>query len=378
MISDFLSSFTSSIVEFKENLPNNTIGSKIKLYDNSKDYGSVDIVILGINEYRNSTKSESKFIQINDFRKEFYSLYCGDWNLNILDLGDLINGDHYTDTYFALKKIQEELNKQGVLLVCIGGGNDFVYPLYTSLAYNNQPINLTSIDNKFDFGRIQKEFNSESYMSKIILDSKNSLNHFCNIGFQTFLNSQEEIDLINKFDFESHRLGKIIFNIKKVEPILRDTNFLSVDFKSLKSSELNFTHNFPNGFSSREMCSIFRYAGMSNKLSVLGLFEILNSKISGALLSQCLWYFIEGFSFRMVEDPKSKKFKGYSYNLITEETNLKFYNSELTQRWWVELLDENKKPITKNLYPCSESDYIKAVDEVLSQRLLMLLRRNFV
>ena len=43
----------------------------------------------------------------------------------------------------------------------------------------------------------------------------------------------------------------------------------------------------------------------------------------------------------MVEDPKSKKFKGYSYNLITEETNLKFYNSELTQRW-VELLDENK------------------------------------
>ena len=126
------------------------------------------------------------------------------------------------------------------------------------------------------------------------------------------------------------------------------------------------------------MCSIFRYAGMSNKLSVLGLFEILNSKISCALLSQCLWYFIEGYSYRMVEDPKSKKFKGYSYNLITEETNLKFYNSELTQRWWVELLDENKKPITKNLYPCSESDYKKAVDEILSQRLLMLLRRNFI
>ena len=46
MISDFLSSFTGSIVEFKDNLPNNTIGSKIKLYDNSKDYGSVDLVIL--------------------------------------------------------------------------------------------------------------------------------------------------------------------------------------------------------------------------------------------------------------------------------------------------------------------------------------------
>jgi len=378
MISDFLSSFTSGIVEYKDSLPLNTIGSKIKLYDHSKDYGSVDIAILGINEYRNLTKSDLKFIKINEFRKEFYSLYCGNWNLNILDLGDLINGSHYTDTYFAFKKIYDELIKKDVLLVCVGGGNDFVFPIYSSLINANQSINLTSVDNKFDFGEIKKEFNSESYMSKIIMESQNSLNHFCNIGFQTFLNSQEEIDLIHKFHFESHRLGKIISNIKKVEPVLRETNFLSVDFKSIKSSELNFAHNYPNGFSSREMCSILRYAGMSNKLSVLGLFEILNSKISSALLSQCLWYFIEGYSYRTFEDPKSNKFNGYTYNLITEEMNLKFYNSELTQRWWVEILDENKMPIVNNIYPCSESDYKKAVKEILSERLLMLLRRNFI
>ncbi|MBL6649943.1 MAG: hypothetical protein ISP56_06730, partial [Flavobacteriaceae bacterium] len=53
-------------------------------------------------------------------------------------------------------------------------------------------------------------------------------------------------------------------------------------------------------------------------------------------------------------------------------------NSELTQRWWVEILDENKMPIVNNIYPCSESDYKKAVEEILSERLLMLLRRNFI
>ena len=62
------------------------------------------------------------------FRKEFYSLYYGDWNVNILDLGDLINGDNYNDTYFAFKTISDELLRQNVKLIVVGGGNDFAFP----------------------------------------------------------------------------------------------------------------------------------------------------------------------------------------------------------------------------------------------------------
>ena len=36
------------------------------------------------------------------------------------------------------------------------GRNDFAYPIYTSLTVNSRSINLTAIDNKFDFGIIQK------------------------------------------------------------------------------------------------------------------------------------------------------------------------------------------------------------------------------
>ena len=61
MINDYLSSFTKNIVEFKNRLHPNTIGSKIDLYDSNKsDYESVDIAILGINEYRNSIDISSK------------------------------------------------------------------------------------------------------------------------------------------------------------------------------------------------------------------------------------------------------------------------------------------------------------------------------
>ena len=378
MTSDYLSPISKKLIDLKNKLPDDSLGNKIVLYDTKKfNYNEIDIALIGIKEYRNSVEVKSNFIDLDKFRKEFYSLCYGDWNVNILDLGDLINGDNYNDTYFAFKVISDELLKQNVKLIVVGGGNDFAYPLYQSLSKIHSRLNISSIDNRFDFGKIEKEFNSNSYMSKIIMDNNNCLNHFCNIGFQTFLNSQEEMDLLNKLNFEFHRIGKINRDIQKVEPLLRDTHFLSIDFKSIKASELNFAHNFSNGFESDQICSISRYAGLSNSISAIGFFELLNSSISSSLLSQAIWYFIEGFCLRIEETPKSKNFNGYTYNVLCEGTNLKFYNSELSQKWWVEFLDDKKNSHKNELIPCSKKDYLKACDELLSDRLLLLLRRNF-
>ena len=379
MTSDYLSPISKKLIDFKNKLPSDSLGNKIVLYDTKKfDYSEIDIAVIGINEYRNSVEVKSNFIDLNIFRKEFYSLFYGDWNVNILDLGDLINGDSYNDTYFAFKTISDELLRQNVKLIVVGGGNDFVYPLYQSLSKTDSRLNISSIDNRFDFGKIGKDFNSNSYMSKIIMDKNNCLNHFCNIGYQTFLNSQEEIDLLNKLNFEFHRIGKINRDIQKVEPLLRDTHLLSIDFKSIKASELNFAHNFPNGFEGDQICSISRYAGLSNSISAIGFFELLNSSISSSLLSQAIWYFIEGFCLRIEETPKSNNFNGYTYNVLCEGTNLKFYNSELSQKWWVEFLDDKQALNNNELIPCSRKDYVKACDEVLSDRLLLLLRRNLL
>ena len=192
MTSDYLSPISKKLIDFKNKLPNDSLGNKITLYDIKKfDYSEIDIAIIGISEYRNSVEIKSNFIDLDEFRKEFYSLYYGDWNINILDLGDLINGDNYNDTYFAFKTVSEGLFKQNVKLIIVGGGNDFAYPLYQSLSKIHTSLNISSIDNRFDFGKIEKEFDSNSYMSKIIMDKNNCLNHFCNIGFQTFLNSHE-------------------------------------------------------------------------------------------------------------------------------------------------------------------------------------------
>ena len=281
MINSYLSPISKELIEFKNNLPTSSLGSNINLYDSEKsDYSLIDIAVIGINEYRNSEKANSKFINLDKFRKEFYSLFYGNWSAKILDLGNVISGESYSDTYFAIESLHKDLINQNIVVIFIGGGQDFTFSLYKSLSKKHKKVNICSVDNKFDFGKIKKQFSSSSYMSKIIMEKNNSLNHFCNLGYQTFLNSQEEMDLLNKFNFEFHRLGEITDNIKIVEPVLREANLLTVDFKSIKASELNFAHNYPNGFESNQLCSVLRYAGMSNNIDSVGFFELLDSSIS--------------------------------------------------------------------------------------------------
>ena len=379
MINGYLCPLSEDLIEFKSNLSRGTLGSNITLYNSEKtDYSSIDIAIVGLNEYRNSDEISDESLNLENFRREFYSLFYGNWSANILDLGDVISGKSYSDTYYAVNSIHQDLINQNIVVIFIGGGQDFTFPLYQSLSKKHNKVNISSVDNKFDFGKIKKQFSSSSYMSEIIMDKKNSLNHFCNLGYQTFLNSQEEIDLLNKFNFESHRLGEITENIKIVEPVLRETNLLTVDFKSIKSSELNFVHNYSNGFESSHFCSVLRYAGMSNSINSVGLFELLDSSISSALLSQSIWYFIEGYCLRIKEDPNSSNFKGYTYNVFCEGTNLKFYNSELSQKWWVEFINEIETKNIFSLLPCNKRDYLMACDGTFSDRLIMFLKRELI
>ena len=375
MLNDFLAPLEESVLNYIDSLPVLSVGKNLFFNDKNLDLSKIDIALIGLNEYRGSSNSNLNYFKSNTFRKEFYSLYSGDWKVNLVDLGDVINGNKLSDTYYAVQYISETLIKNNVIPFFIGGSQDLTFPIYKSYCGKGNEINLSCIDNKFDFGQIKNEFNDLSFMSKIILDEKNELNHYSNIGFQTFLNSQEEIDLLDKMQFESYRLGKVDRKIDIIEPCLRNTNIVSIDFKSIKASELNFIHNFPNGFQSSQICTISRYAGISNRVSSIGIFDVFNNEISYALLSQLIWYFIEGFCLRIKEDPYSKDFKGNSYYVSIGDQQLKFYNSDLSQKWWVEL-DNNSKNNT--LIPCNNKDYIDACNQIISERILLSFKRNFV
>jgi hypothetical protein len=118
MISDYLSTVESDFLSFIKYLPQSSIGRNIKIFQNdSVDLEEADIAFIALNEYRGSveTNNKSKKINSNRLRKEFYSLYLGDWNVNLLDCGDVINGHEITDTYHAVQYISEILISKNVI-----------------------------------------------------------------------------------------------------------------------------------------------------------------------------------------------------------------------------------------------------------------------
>ena len=111
-------------------LPQQIIGKKIALHTASSglpDLQGVRIALVGVNEHRNSFFPQAPY-DVNQFRKAFYELFPGNWNIKIADLGNLPNGEKVEDTYYALREITYHLKQMNIIPIFIGGSHDLVYP----------------------------------------------------------------------------------------------------------------------------------------------------------------------------------------------------------------------------------------------------------
>lgn len=380
---DFLVPLNDEIQNFVKQLSSQHLGSKIVLHTNEDfpDIKKIKIAIIGVLENRGDNNAIAA-VDLTHVRKELYSLFPGNWDASIADLGDLKGGDTKEDTYFALQKVAMVLLRNKVIPIVIGGTQDLTYPLYRAYDQLEQMVNLVAIDSKFDFGKEEETISNSSYLTKIVLDEPNNLFNYCNVGFQTYFNSQEEIDLIEKLFFDSYRLGDISNNISISEPVFRDADIISLDLTSVKSCESgNFVTFTPNGFSGKEICSLSRYAGISDKVSLFGIFNHNNSKQESLLIAQIIWYFIEGYHYRSNEYPFGSKENYLKYIIPFEEDILVFYKSNKTDRWWIEIpfiLNSSNKLRRNTLLPCSYDDYLGVCSQEMPERWWKVQRKNVV
>mgnify|MGYP001162171795 CR=1 FL=1 len=354
--------------------PDQVIGKTIRLHTEDSELPSlekVNIAIIGITENRNAFFPTLDY-DLDLFRNAFYNLFPGNWNFNIADLGNLPNGNTVNDTYFAITDICNELYKRSIIPIFIGGSHDMIYPIYKSYSLKNHLTNIISIDNQFDFSQEEELISGRSYMSKIIMEEPNYLHNFTNLGYQSFFIAQEEHELMENLYFESMRLGKVLDNISETEPYFRDADIVGVDMKALSWTATGTSNSGePNGIDSRSICSLARYAGISDRVSSFGLFELPSNPIFHQLLSQIIWYFIEGFSTRFNEYPPSLSEGFIKYIVPLDDRELVFYKSETSKRWWIELTNQNyidNKLKRSALLPCTEQDYKSACLDILPQR----------
>ncbi len=373
MFSEYFSPVKIEIINYINKLDNNQFGSKLKINgrENLSSLESLDIVIFSINEYRFNSGIQKSFNANKDFRKKLYSLYYGNWDLNIYDLGDLENGNLVSDTQFALTKILDFFSKNKILVITIGGSQNLLFNMYSSLKVTLQKINLVSVDNKIDFSK-----NNESFLSKIIMDKNNKLANFSNIGYQKHLASVSENKLLDKMYFESINLGKIKSNIAEAEPILRDSDIVSFNINSVKSGDLNNAHQYPNGLSCYELCSLSRFSGLSSRVNIVSFFENWDLSIMNSLLAESTWYVIDGYSARINENPINDVSDFIYYHIELDNYKFKFYRSKLSDRWWVEFLNDELISIQKDIISCTCDDYNNCKNSVIPERILRRLKNK--
>ena len=382
MVFDFLQPVSSSVEEYISTLSNQTLGKKVVLHTQT-DFPvleNIALALITVNENRGAGK-ENKVDDFEGFRKEFYRLYPGNWTVSMADLGTIEAGASIEDTYFVLKKLVEELVKKRIIPIVIGGSQDLTYAMYRAYDNLDQMVNLVAVDNQFDFAK-ENALPSNSYLSKIIIEEPTNLFNYANLGYQTYFNSQEEIDLIEKMYFEAYRLGEVATNIAIAEPVFRDADLVSIDVTAVQSSfSGNFSEFNPNGFNGKEICSLTRYAGISDKVSAFGIFNFNETAQETVLIAQMVWYFIEGFSFRSNEYPFGSKEKFIKYIVPIDEEELVFYKSNISGRWWIEipfLTNVNNKLKRITLLPCTNEDYLAACEQEIPERWWKAQRRNIV
>ncbi len=361
------------------------LGNRIKINTSQNgipDLDSVKIVIIGIPENRNSVDYLGDELNLNEIRKSFYNLYPGNWSSNIADLGNLILGENVEQTYGRLISLLSILFEKGIIPLIVGGSHDLLYANYRSYDSFKSTVNIVNIDSNFDLGDSSKPINNLSYLGKIILDEPHNLFNYSNLGFQTYHNSQEEIDLMENLYFESYRLGEVSSNIRLAEPVMRDADIVSIDLKSVRASELSSRQKFsPNGFDGKEICALSRYAGISNKVTSFGIYEYKSSnedEITEMLISQIIWYFIEGVNCR-VKDSDFQNEQDYNkFTVIVDEYELVFYQNKITSRWWIEIIGEgsNNKLKQNTLLPCTHDDYEDAKNGMIPERWFKAIKKN--
>lgn len=339
--------------------------------------GKYSIALIGLVDDRGSFSSEVS-AAADAIRSQLYLLNSFPKKPKIVDLGNLKMGPALSDTYYAIRDICLDLISQDVLPVFFGGTQDATFGMYLAFENLKKKYRLTTIDYRLDcnFENYQN-IHFLNYLNQIILN-QHYLFELCNIGHQQCFEIPIHSDLLENLFYENIRLGLVRNNVSITEPFLRDSDILSIDISSVKHADApGQVISSPNGFSAEELCQMARYAGVSDNTKILGIFNYLPTAdiggVTASLIAQIIWYFIEGYTYRLHESPEdqSANFQQF-FVTLNEDHHLKFFKSKVSQRWWMEVPTKTEEKV---FLACSENDYLQALKNEIPDRWIKVFKR---
>jgi formiminoglutamase len=308
-------------------------------------------------------------------RSKLYQLRKIERNLKIYDLGNVKNGGSVNDTYFALRDILLELKEREIITILFGGSQDLSRGVFLALEKAEGLHQVLTIDSMLDFSLKEDQLNSRNYLNQIVNTSGLKQFSVTNLGHQAYFVTEDQLQQLEHSYLESIRLGEARKEIRQAEPLIRDSEFISIDMGAVRHADApGASLPSPNGFFGDELCQISRYAGLSEHTRILGIFELnpatdMNGQ-TAHLAAQTAWYFLEGLTHRIRENPidTPEHIKKFIVTLNAPGHDIIFHKSTLSERWWMEIPVKNPATGYNFFVSCSYEDYQQACNQEIPDR----------
>ena len=369
---EFLNPVNKAFLNDDKGYNESQLAGFVKVYEEEMpDMDNIDIVIVGINEFRGDGLIGDGNAA-DAVRKQLYQLYFWHKDISIADVGNIKCGAAIADTYAAIKTVMRELLQLNKTVIIIGGSHDNTLAQYYAHKDLKKAIEATIIDATIDL-KSDSSVRSQNFLMEMLTSEPNMIKHYNHIGFQSYFVHPRMLETMDKLHFDCYRLGKAKEQIDEMEPVLRNSNMVSFDIAAIKYSDAPASDCSPNGFSGEEACTLSRYAGLSPNLSSLGIYGYDTKKdindLTALQIAQMIWYFIDGKSRSKQETELSERQNFNEYHTAFAEVDTIFIQSKKTGRWWMEL--PNKK-----LIACSYNDYLFASNNEIPERWLRAQERE--
>lgn len=339
-------------------------GHLIRKYETHiPELDNVSIVLLGIGEQRGDGFPEEGRAP-DAIRRQFYTMYHWHKEIGIADLGNIRRGKTVSDTYAALKTITRELLDQNKVVFIFGGSHDLTLAQYQAYASREQIIEATVVDALIDLHE-EEIAPSRHFLMEMLTGHPNFIRHYNHIGIQSYFIHPRLLETLDKLRFDFYRVGRVREHMESMEPVIRQSEMVSFDMCALKAADAPACRLSPNGFTGDEACALMRYAGMSAKISSVGLYgyrtEADRDELTALQAAQMLWYFIDGRVVAQKEQALQNRQAFNEFHVSFEGGETSFLKSKYTGRWWMRLPNEE-------YIPCAYEDYLLACKSQIPER----------
>ncbi len=373
LIKDFLQPLDLPVILGDDELNNAQLGYHIKSYTSSfPDLELADIVFLGITEERGTGNGVSNGAAPDLIRKNIYRLYNWHPDVQIADIGNINSGASLNDTYAAAKAVIAEMIAAKKTVIILGGSHDLTLAQYGAYVLQEQIIEASCVDAFINLN-METRLRSENFLMEMLTGEPNFIRHYNHIGFQSYFVHPNVLQTMDRLRFDCFRVGVVKDALEEMEPVIRSSNMLSIDMAALAHAYAPANRTTPNGLSGEDICTLTRFAGLSENLSTLGIYGY-NAKndlyeLTAIQAAQMIWYFIDGKSKSKTEAAIKDRHQFTEYHTTISDTDTVFLQSKKTGRWWMQL--PNQKFIA-----CSGTDYQLAIHSEIPERWLRAQERD--